>query len=103
MILIIKEIIKVIERPAGPVAEVIPAGPIVREVIEEDLAVKEVIKVIEETHKVEEDNEIEEITVEEDLILSRTVIKRFSNDQVMANIIIEEDPDQTVDMITGTR
>ena len=103
MILIIKEIIKAIERLAGPIVEVIPAGPTVREVIEEDLVVKEVIRAIIEIRKVEEDNEIEEIIVEEDLILSRTVIKRFSNDLVMANIIIIEDLDQIIDMTTGMK
>ena len=103
MILIIKEIIKVTERPAGPIAGVRPAGPIAREVIEEDLTVKEVIKVVEETHIVEEGHEKEEIIIEEDLIHSRMVIKRFLNDQVMANIIIIEDPDRMADMITGMR
>ena len=103
MIRIIKEIIKATERTAGPIVEVRPAGPIVKEVIEEDLGVKEVIKVIEETHKVEEGHKREEGILEEDLIHSRMVIKRFLNDQVMANIIIIEDPDQMADMITGMR
>ena len=103
MIRIIKEIIKVTERPAGLIAEVRPAGPIAREVIEEDLTVKEVIKAVEETHKVEGGHTREEIIVEEDLIHSKMVIKRFLNDQVMLNIIITEDPDQMADMITGMK
>ena len=107
MILIIKGIIKVTERLTGPIVAEKPAGPTVREVIEDALAVKEDIKAIEEIRKVEdkveEDDEKEEIIVEEDLIHSRTVIKRFSNDQVMANIIIIEDLDQIIDMTTGMK
>ena len=103
MILIIKEIIKVIERPAGPIAEVRPAGPIVKAVFKEDLTVKEVIKVVGETHKVEEDRKKEEIILEEDLVHSRMVIRGFLKGQVMANIIITEDPGQTIDMTTGMK
>ena len=103
MIHIIKEIIKVMEKPAGPIAGGRPVGPIVRKVIEEDPEVKEVIKVIEEIHKVEEGHKKEEEIIEEDQIHLETDIKRFSNDRVMVNIIMIEDLDHTEDTITGMR
>ena len=57
----------------------------------------------EEIQIVEEDQEKEEIIVEEDLIHSRIVIRRFIKGLVMENIIIIEGLDQMADLVIGTK
>ena len=85
MIQIIKAIIKGIERPAGPIVE-------------------EISMETEEIQAVEEDHVKEEtIAIGTDQILSRMVIRRFTRNLIMENIIMAEEPDQTANLNIGMR
>ena len=85
MLRIIKAIIKEIGRPAGPTVE-------------------EISMETEEIQTVGEGHVKEEITITGiDQILSRMVIRRFTNNLIMENIIIIEEPDQTVNLNIGMK